>query len=85
MRKLNQQIPIVPLKPIPAFDEPFNQVLIHYVGPLPKTKIGNQYILTTMYASARFPKAIPLRNIQAATIVKHLSKFFMLVGLSKML
>ena len=36
-----------------------------------------------MCASTRFPEAIPLRNIQALTIVKHLIKFFTLVGLSK--
>ena len=71
------------MRPIPAFDEPFNQVLIDCVGPLQQTKTGNQYILTIMCASTRFPEAISLRNIRAATIVKHLIKFFMLVGLPK--
>lgn len=83
MGKPNQKIPTAPLEPIPAFDEPFNQVLIDCVGPLPKTKTGNQYLLTIMCASTRFPEAIPLKNIQAATIVKHLIKFFTLVGLPK--
>ena len=31
--KPNQKIPAAPLRPIPAFDEPFNQVLIECVGP----------------------------------------------------
>ena len=35
--KPNQKIPTAPLEPIPAFDEPFNQVIIDCVGPLPKT------------------------------------------------
>ena len=81
--KPNQKIPKAPLKPIPAFDEPFSRVIIDCVGPLPKTKSGNQYLLTIMCASTRFPEAIPLRNIRAATIVKALTKFFTFVGLPK--
>ena len=81
--KPNQKVPTAPLEPIPAFDEPFNQVLMDCVGPLLKTKTGNQYLLTIMCASTRFPEAIPLRNIRATTIVKHMIKFFTLVGLPK--
>ena len=83
--KPNQQIPKAPLIPIPAFEEPFSRVIIDCVGPLPKTKSGNQYLLTLMCASTRFPEAVPLRNIKAPTIVKHLVKFFTLVGLPKSL
>ena len=36
--KPNQVIPKAPLKPIPAFEEPFSRVMIDCVGPLPKTK-----------------------------------------------
>ena len=67
--------------PIPAFDEPFSRVIIDCVGPLPKTKGGNQYLLTIMCASTRFPEAIPLRNIKALNVVKALTNFFTLVGL----
>ena len=74
---------MAPLRPIPAVDKPFNQIIIDCVGPLPNTKTGNQYLLTIMCASTRFPEAIPLRNIRASTIVKHLIKFFTLVGLPK--
>ena len=81
--KPNQKIPPAPLKPIPAFEEPFSRVMIDCVGPLPKTRSGNQYMLTIMCASTRFPEAIPLRNIKAATIVKALTKFFTFVGLPK--
>ena len=81
--KPNQKISTAPLKPIPAFDEPFSRVIVDCVGPLPKTKSGNQYLLTIMCASTRFPEAIPLRNIKAKTIVKALIKFFTLVGLPK--
>ena len=81
--KPNQTIPKAPLKPIPAFEEPFSRIIIDCVGPLPKTKSGNQYLLTIMCASTRFPEAIPLRNIKAKTIVKALIKFFTQFGLPK--
>ncbi|CAB3998780.1 Transposon Ty3-I Gag-Pol poly [Paramuricea clavata] len=81
--KPNQVIPKAPLKPIPAFEEPFSRIMIDCVGPLPKTKRGNQYLLTIMCVSTRFSEAIPLRNIKAKTIVEALTKFFTLVGLPK--
>ena len=81
--KPNQTLPKAPLQHIPALEEPFSRVIIDCVGPLPKTKSGNQYLLTVMCASTRFPEATPLRNISAKTIVKALIKFFTLVGLPK--
>ena len=81
--KPNQVIPKAGLQPIPAFDEPFSRIIIDCVGPLPKTKSGNEYLLTIMCASTRFPEAIPLRNIKTKTIVKALVKFFTFVGLPK--
>ncbi|KAJ8047942.1 hypothetical protein HOLleu_00064 [Holothuria leucospilota] len=81
--KPNQNIPAAPLKPIPAFEEPFSRVIIGCVGPLPKSRAGHQYILTIMCASTRFPEAIPLRNIKARTVLQALLKFFTLFGLPK--
>ena len=76
--KPNQVIPKAGLQPIPAFDEPFSRIIIDCVGPLPKTKSGNEYLLINMCASTRFPEAIPLRNIKTKTIVRALVKFFTL-------
>ena len=81
--KPNQTIPKAQLQPIPAFDEPFSRILIDCVGPLPRTKSGNGYLLTIMCTSTRFPEAIPLRNIKTKSIVKALIKFFTFVGLPK--
>ena len=83
--KPNQTIKRAPLRPIPAFEEPFSKVIIDCVGPLPKTKSGNQYLLTIMCSTTRFPEAIPLRNIKAKQIVSHLIKFFTLVGLPQVI
>ena len=81
--KPNQTIPKAQLQPVPAFDEPFSRILIDCVGPLPRTKSGNEYLLTIMCTSTRFPEAIPLRNIKTKSIVKALIKFFTFVGLPK--
>ena len=61
--KPNQNISAAPPQPIPAVGEPFSRVIVDCVGPLPRTRSGNRFILTIMCASTRFPEAIPLRNI----------------------
>ena len=76
--KPNQKPPIAPLKPIPALGEPFSHILIDCVGPLLKSKSGNQYILTITCMSTR-----SLRCIRTPNIVKALVKFFTMVGLPK--
>ncbi|XP_066945203.1 uncharacterized protein [Macrobrachium rosenbergii] len=40
MGKPNQPIPKAPLHPIPAIGEPFAELVVDVVGPLPKTKTG---------------------------------------------
>ncbi len=77
----NQVIPPAPLVPIPAIGEPFEHVIIDCVRPLPKTKAGNQFLLTIMCVATRFPEAIPLCKITASVIVKHLIKFVLTFGL----
>ena len=79
--KPNQTIPKAQLQHIPAFDEPFRRIRIDCVGPLPRTKSGNEYFLTIMCTSTSFPEAIPLRNIKRKSIVKALIKCFTFVGL----
>ena len=81
--KPNQNIPQAPLHPIPAFDEPFSHIIIDCEGPLPKTKSQNEYLLTIMCSSTRFPEAFPLRSIKTNTILKALINFFALFGLPK--
>lgn len=81
--KPNQVIPPAPLQPIPVTSEPFENVILDCVGPLPRTKSGNQYLLTIMCSLTRFPEAIPLRKITASAIIKVLLVFFSLFGLPK--
>ena len=60
--KPNQKIPKAPLFPIPVVSEPFQEVIIDIVGPLPRTKSGNEYLLTIMDRMSQYPKAIPIRQ-----------------------
>ena len=79
--KPNQVIPPAPLKTVPIVGEAFSKVLIDIVGPLPRTSQGNQYILTVMCMTTRFPEAIPLRKITATVVAKSLVKYFTMTGL----
>ena len=81
--KPNQKPAPAPLKPIPAFEEPFSRVLVDCVGPLPKTKSGHEYLLTIMCASTRYAEAIPLRSIKAKPVGEALRAFFTRFGLPK--
>ena len=83
--KPNQTIPPAPLHPISAIGEPFERIIIDCVGPLPRTKNGNQYLLTIMCAATRFPEAIPMRKITASSVVKALTKFFSTFGLPRVI
>lgn len=68
--KPNQTIPPAPLHPIPAFGELPERVIIDCVGPLTRSRRGNQYLLTIMCAATCYPDAVPLRKITAPVIVK---------------
>ncbi|XP_037803376.1 uncharacterized protein LOC119597807 [Penaeus monodon] len=70
-----------PLQPIPVLREPFSKVVIDCVGPLPKTKRGNKFLLTIIDVATRYPEAFPLRRITTKNVVKALIKFFTQVGL----
>ena len=83
--KPNQGVRPAPLEPIPVVDEPFRKIEIDCVGPLPRTRRGNEYLLTIMCVSTRFPEAIPLRSINAKNIVRELVKFFSCFGLPEVI
>ncbi len=81
--KPNKFIPPAPLKPIPVIGEPFERILFDCVGPLPKTKSRNSYLITLMCASTRYPKIIPLHSLKAHAIVKAIIKLCTTFGVPK--
>ncbi len=62
---------------------PVLKVIIDCVGPLSKRRKGNEFSLTIMDVTTRFPEAVPLRNIKARTITDALVGFFSRFGLPK--
>ena len=57
-----------PLHPIPV-GEPFYRIGIDYVGPLPRTKEGNKYIIVAMDYLTKWPEARPTKEATAATTI----------------
>lgn len=85
MGKANQTVAPYPFNPIPVVGEPFERVIVDYVGPFPHTKAGNKFLLTIMFSMTCFPEAIPMCKITAPAVIKALVKFFSLFGLLKVL
>ncbi|XP_068215486.1 uncharacterized protein [Palaemon carinicauda] len=76
MGKPNQGVPRAPLHPIPSLGEPFSELVVDVVGPLPRTKTGFVYVLTIMDRASRYPEAIPMRKITSMEIFDKLIDFF---------
>lgn len=79
--KPNRTIPPASLYLIPVVCEPFECVLVDCVGPLPRTKAGNTFLVTVMCASTRFPEVFPVCKITTSVVVKVLTKFLSLFGM----
>ena len=74
---------IAPLIPLPIIEEPFQRIAMDLVGPLPRSRSGNKYILVICDYATRYPEAIPLRSIDAEHIAEELIKVFSRVGVPK--
>eukprot|EP00731_Ephydatia_muelleri_P033526 Em0031g34a len=70
-----------PLIPLPIVTEPFRRVAMDIVGPLPRTKSGNRYILVMSDYATRYPEAVPVKAIDAEHIAEELVKIFARVGI----
>ncbi len=53
----------------PILSEPFENVAIDLVDPLPKGKGGCRYLLTYVCMATRWPEAVPLRNVTARSVM----------------
>ena len=73
--KPNQIIKPAPLYPIPVAEQPFEHLIIDCVGPLPRSKVGSNFLFTVMCQATRYPAAYPLRNITTKSILKALTQF----------
>ena len=53
------------------------------VGPLPRSRSGNRYVLVICDYGTRYPEAFPLKSINAETVAEELMKFFCQVGIPR--
>ena len=65
-----------PMMPLPILGEPFTRMAMDIVGPLPKTKHGNQYILVICDYATRYPEAFPLHSFTAQAVANKLIELF---------
>ena len=69
-----------PMIPLPIIAEPFSRMAMDIVGPLPKSRAGNKYLLVLCDYATRYPEAVPLKNIDAEHVAEELINVFARVG-----
>ena len=70
-----------PWQSIPLVSEPFAQVAIDIIGPLPVCQeSGNRFILTILDLCTHYPEAIPLKQHTAADVAQALGTVFSRFG-----
>lgn len=74
------QVSKVPFVQIPRIDVPFQQIAIDMVGPLPRTKRGNQYVLVICDYATKYPVEIPLRSQEAEVVAEAMVEVFSRLG-----
>ena len=68
---------------MPIITTPFHRIAMDIVGPLPRTRSGNKYVLTICDYATKYPEAIPLPSIEAERIAKELVIVFSRMGIPK--
>jgi len=58
----------IPIGSLPIPKQPFEALGIDVLGPLPKTRCGNRYILVVTDYFTRCPMAFAMKNQRASTI-----------------
>ena len=75
-KSMRRKVPPAPLILLPIISEPFKKIAMDIVGPLPRSRSGNCYVLVICDYATRYPEAIPLRSIDAAHVAEELIKVF---------
>ena len=65
----------------PVISQPFEQVALDIVGPLPKGKGGARFILTAVCMATHWPEAIALNSITAKSVAEAAIDIFSRMGL----
>ena len=61
----------------------FERMAMDIVGPLPRSRSGNRYILVVCDYATQYPEAVPMRSIDAELVAEELVKLFVHVGIPR--
>ena len=70
-----------PLQPLPVLDVPFSKLAFDLVGPLPRTRSGYRYVLTSICLASKYPEAIPLKRVDVESVAEGLCEVFSRTGI----
>ncbi|KAI4897040.1 hypothetical protein NFI96_014401, partial [Prochilodus magdalenae] len=73
----------VPMVNMPIIDVPFSRIAMDVVGPLPRTKNGNRYILVVCDYATKYPEAFALKTVKTRQIVNALVQLISRVGIPR--
>lgn len=74
----------MPLGQVPMVDQPFDCVGVDLVGPIrPSSARGHKYILVMVDYATRYPEAVALRAIDAATVAEALWNMWSRLGVPR--
>ena len=76
-----RRVPASPMVPLPIIGEPFQRMAMDIVGPLPRSRSGNRFVLVLCDYATRYPEAIPMRTVDAEAIAEELVGIFSRVGI----
>ena len=65
-----------PFRSLPIISQPFERIAMDVVGPLLKSSSGNRFILVICDYATRYPEAVPMRSVDAASVAEELMKLF---------
>ena len=72
-----------PLVLLPIIETPFERIAMDIVGPLPKSQVGNRFVLVICDYATHYPEAVPLCSCDTEQVVKALVNFFACVGIPR--
>ncbi|XP_076844741.1 uncharacterized protein LOC143489530 [Brachyhypopomus gauderio] len=73
----------VPMINMPIIEEPFARIAMDVVGPLPRSRGGNRYILVVCDYATRYPECFALRKVKTRQIVNALIQLISRVGIPR--
>ena len=72
-----------PLVPLPIISQSFQRIAKDIVGPLPRSRQGNRFVLLIFDYATRYPEAVPMKNVDAGSVADELIKVFSRVGVPR--